>query len=293
MNQLRTLLSRVSGLPPSARILDYGCGAAGCTELLKEMFPSAEIHGIDISSEAIKTARERFPDYHFSVFDGSNAPYPEGSFDLIFSSHVLEHVRDLDQSVSDMVRLLRPGGVLCVTLPCANEGSLESTLTSLMRDGIITSPTGERKWFWEDPTHLRRVRSDDLVARFKYHGLRLCEAFFGNQFWGGIEGVCQCGPGIIGKWLRVSKGNGITARVKLAAAKLVLYAVSPIYLALFEPVEKAGRFRGSKMLLCYAAVPIRWLYLPVARWIRKMADKEWDERRHIPKGASQFLVMQK
>src|SRR5690242_14720762 len=66
MGQLATMLSSIPA-STGLRILDYGCGAGGCVTLLKEFFPDAEIHGIDISEEATKKAGLRFPDGHFTA----------------------------------------------------------------------------------------------------------------------------------------------------------------------------------------------------------------------------------
>lgn len=291
--QLRTMLDCVPGKSSCRKILDYGCGAGGCTALLKECFPGAVVHGVDISTEAIKTAQTRFPDCSFSSFDGACADYPDGSFDVVFSSHVLEHVLNLEKSVFDLSRLARKGGYVCITLPCANEGSLEWKLTTLMRDGCIISPTGEEKWCWEDPSHLRRVKSADLTKLFLKQNLRLHSSFFGNQFWGGVEGVCACGPGMVLKWLQVSRGKNFQAKATLALAKALLLLVSPVFFANLDLRKKAKQFQKRKKTAAYAAIPVRWLYLPVAKKLRSLADHEWETNRGVVTGASQFLIFQK
>ncbi|MBA4147191.1 MAG: methyltransferase domain-containing protein [Verrucomicrobia bacterium] len=291
--QLQTMLECVPRTLSCAKVLDYGCGAGGCTELLKEFFPESEIHGIDISNEAIRTAQTRYPDCYFAGFDGALASYPGESFDLIFSSHVLEHVLDLEKSIFDMARMVRKGGCVCITLPCANEGSLEWKLTTLMRDGCIESPTGEEKWCWEDPSHLRRMKSRDLVALFSRHDLRLQTSFFGNQFWGGVEGVCACGPGMVLKWLQVSRGKSVKAKATLAISKTLLLLTSPVFLANMDLRRKAQGFSGLKKTAAYAAIPVRWIYLPLAKLLKSLADHEWVATRAESTGASQFLVFQK
>ena len=82
----RALLSRI---PRDIRsILDYGCGQGSKIGILEEMFPNSEIFGIDISGNAIKKANERFPQHKFVLFDGRSAPFPDESFDLVFSWHI-------------------------------------------------------------------------------------------------------------------------------------------------------------------------------------------------------------
>jgi ubiquinone/menaquinone biosynthesis C-methylase UbiE len=293
MSQLAMLLESVPPELECAKILDYGCGAAGCTALIRDFFPNSEIHGIDISDEAIRTAQTRFPDCQFSAFDGLRAPYADETFDLIFSSHVLEHVIDLEKSVADLARMVRRNGVLCLTLPCANKGSLESMLTLIMNGGTIKSPTGEEKWCWEDPSHLRRLESSRLVELFLREGLNLRDAFFGNQFWGGIEGVCFYGPGTIRKWLKISRGKGLSEKCTLLFAKTTLLLLSPVFLTNMDLQRKAQESRGLKKLFCIAARPVRWAYKPVAKLLSKLADAEWETSRHNTNGASQFLIFKK
>ncbi|MDB6121291.1 MAG: ubiE [Pedosphaera sp.] len=293
MRQLATMLKCVPATVSPSKVLDYGCGAGGCMTLLKDFFPDAEIHGIDISDEALKKANSRFSDCRFASFDGSKAPYPDGNFDVIFSSHVLEHVLDLGKCIEDIARMVRKGGYVCLTLPCANERSLEWKLTTLMKGGIIKSATGEEKWFWEDPSHLRRLTSSHLINAFSKQGLQLKEAIFGNQFWGGIEGVCNCGPGIILDWLHVLDGKGLRAKTMLFFAKATLLLISPVFLASVNLRQKAHCSRGIRKFLYLAAMPVKLVYWPLAKWLRSLADEEWEIERKKTSGASQFLVFQK
>jgi SAM-dependent methyltransferase len=50
-------------------------------------------------------------------YDGRHIPFPDASFDVVFSSNVLEHVRDLDQLEGEIKRVLRPGGICVHVLP--------------------------------------------------------------------------------------------------------------------------------------------------------------------------------
>jgi ubiquinone/menaquinone biosynthesis C-methylase UbiE len=106
------------------RILDYGCGVGGWLGLLSRAYPDAQLNGVDISVNAIEKARKRFPGSRFECFTGNKAPYDDGTFDLIFSYHVLEHVDDVHASIADIARMLAPGGYAVIIFPCGNAGSL-------------------------------------------------------------------------------------------------------------------------------------------------------------------------
>jgi len=110
--RVRQTLAQIPNSP--LRILDYGCGQGKWSLLLQEMYPEAEIVGIDISEVAIAKASQKFPQHQFLVFDGDRASLEDSSFDLVFSFHVLEHVHDVATSIKDIARLLRPGGCACI-----------------------------------------------------------------------------------------------------------------------------------------------------------------------------------
>lgn len=97
------------------RILDAGCG----TGLLVERMQSfGEIHGIDISSEAIKFSKKRGLR---NIHQGSvtKLPFKKNFFDLIVSIDVLYHkwVTDDSLALKEFNRVLKPGGVLILKLP--------------------------------------------------------------------------------------------------------------------------------------------------------------------------------
>jgi SAM-dependent methyltransferase len=100
---------------PSSRILDVGC-SAGATICHLQARGYRQVTGIDISATAIERCRAQgLSDVH--VMDGQDPAFPEGSFDVILASDVLEHVPDERAAVGAWFRLLRPGGVLIALVP--------------------------------------------------------------------------------------------------------------------------------------------------------------------------------
>ena len=74
-------------------------------------------------------AREYHP---VELFDGVHVPYPDESFDAVFSSNVLEHVVELDRLVTDTGRVLEPGGTAVHAMPTPSWRAW-SSLTYLLR----------------------------------------------------------------------------------------------------------------------------------------------------------------
>jgi SAM-dependent methyltransferase len=92
-------------------LLDVGCGEMPFRPLL----PSGVIYtGIDVPG-AESFGMNEHPD--IVEFDGRTIPFPEGSFDSVMCTEVLEHVEDPARLIAEMLRVLRPGGTLLATVP--------------------------------------------------------------------------------------------------------------------------------------------------------------------------------
>lgn len=108
---------RHAGVRPGESVLDVGCGTADLCLILAELVgPSGRVTGVDISEEMIsvgrrKVERARLADRvelrHGNALD---LPFPDGSFDAVTSGFVLRNVADLPRALSEMARILRPGG---------------------------------------------------------------------------------------------------------------------------------------------------------------------------------------
>ena len=106
----------VDEIPPDTRILDLGCGN-GLEAAYLSVLCNAEVYGIDINEKFDKWALTKS---HLVNYDGENIPYPESSFDIIYSYHVLEHVKDLPVLLEEAARVLKPNGVAYFGTPNKN-----------------------------------------------------------------------------------------------------------------------------------------------------------------------------
>jgi 2-polyprenyl-6-hydroxyphenyl methylase/3-demethylubiquinone-9 3-methyltransferase len=97
---------------PGLHVLDLGCAGGFMAEALTER--GAQVTGIDPAAEAIKAARARADlvgqSIRYDVGVGEALPYDGGRFDAVVCVDVLEHVADLAQVLSEVERVLRPGG---------------------------------------------------------------------------------------------------------------------------------------------------------------------------------------
>jgi len=103
---LRDLVS--TGSAP-VEVLDYGCGDGRSIDLFKALLPAISWVGVDIESSPEVDSRKR-TDGDFFTYDGRNLPFKTESFDMVYSSQVMEHVRDPEFALREICRVLRRGG---------------------------------------------------------------------------------------------------------------------------------------------------------------------------------------
>jgi len=122
------LAYRVGRIAPylSGRWLDYGCAEGGYASALLNNGATSVV-GVDILEDRINSATARqLPNTAFYAFDGSRLDFPDESFDGAFVNEVLEHVADEHESLLEIQRVLRPGGLLVRRRPLAGHGFVDS-----------------------------------------------------------------------------------------------------------------------------------------------------------------------
>lgn len=109
------MIRRAAGdrLEPDRRVLVDGCGVGLYVRALRAFTP--HVVGLDIEPERVLASRAHSP--LVNVGAGERLPYPAGSFDLVLSHEVIEHVADDRASVAEMVRVARPGGRVVIFCP--------------------------------------------------------------------------------------------------------------------------------------------------------------------------------
>jgi SAM-dependent methyltransferase len=96
------------------RALDLGCGDGRLTSELD----ATELTAADVSPVALERAARRLPGARIVELEPDNAlPFDDGSFDLVLCTETIEHVRDVQLLLSEIRRVLRPGGTLALTTP--------------------------------------------------------------------------------------------------------------------------------------------------------------------------------
>ena len=108
------------GLGPEAQILDAGCGTGEISLRLAQLFPAAQVLGVDILAPHLERGRARAQEMGLSgrVRFEERSVYglelPAGEFDLVVCRHVLHAIPGPDRVLAELARVARPGGWLHV-----------------------------------------------------------------------------------------------------------------------------------------------------------------------------------
>ena len=139
--------------------LDLGCGDGRLTTELR----ARRVTALDVSAIALERARRRVPGAAFVEVDpGAALPLSDNSFDLALCAETLEHVQDVSLALSELRRVLRPGGLLAVTTPAHGRSS-----------GLAILLRGFERQFDPLSPHLRFFSARSLAATLDEHGFEV------------------------------------------------------------------------------------------------------------------------
>lgn len=110
----------LSQIPDDAtKILDVGCGSAWLAAYYVDNTEKITVYSMDISLENPTRALKEYPfERHFAIVaDVYALPFRENTFDCIIAAEVMEHTPDPKLFITNLLRILKPGGTLIVTTP--------------------------------------------------------------------------------------------------------------------------------------------------------------------------------
>lgn len=178
-------------VPPGSRVLDIGCGSGRHTceaYRLKEI----QVTGADLNHRDLLEARGRLA-YHdqlgehgggcwsLSAADVTRLPFADECFDLVICSEVLEHIPNHGKAMGEIVRVLKPGKTLVVSVP----RWLPERICWALSDEYFNANQG----------HVRIYRKKDLIRGLERIGTR----FMGHHYAHSIHSPywwlkCLVGP---------------------------------------------------------------------------------------------------
>ena len=172
-------IAQKASLPDSTRVLDVGCGPGWMWRA--GGFPSTlDITLADISdgmvSEAVTRVRGfgRYRSVEGQQADAASLPFGDHSFGAVLACHMLYHVSDPGSALDEMVRVLRPGGMLIVTTTGIDNMSEMYELAHAAWGTPATDPGAER-FGLEVASEALRARLDDVETSTVSNVLRVTD----------------------------------------------------------------------------------------------------------------------
>jgi SAM-dependent methyltransferase len=149
------------------RFIDVGAGAGrhsyealrrGAVVTAYDM-DEVELKGVEEMFGALEAAGEVPPGGRAETVVGDvlDMPYPDGSFDVVLASEILEHVPEDDRAIAELVRILAPGGILAITVP----RWLPERICWALSDEYHANEGG----------HIRIFKADELRAQVEATGM--------------------------------------------------------------------------------------------------------------------------
>lgn len=100
-------------VPHPRAVLDIGCGTGKLLRAAERRFPAARLEGVDAAPSMVSEARSLLPAGSRIAFQQATAealPFPDGTFDLVFSTMTFHHWADRRRGAAEVGRVLAPGG---------------------------------------------------------------------------------------------------------------------------------------------------------------------------------------
>ena len=150
------------------RALDLGTGRGYLAFPIAREHKDCEVVGLDIVNDALNQNRERAAEeglrnLSFISYDGIDFPFEDGSFDLVVTRYATHHFPDIEHSIKEVSRVLKPGGKLFISDPYPNECDVERFIDDYMRlkkDG-----------------HIKFYTKDEWVEICSKAGMKLVDGF--------------------------------------------------------------------------------------------------------------------
>eukprot|EP00605_Chrysophyceae_sp_TOSAG23-4_P002092 GSChrysophyteH1.ASY1.ANO1.2315.1 assembled CDS len=148
----------------SIKALDVACGTGIFTRSLASSTYCTSVSGVDASPSMLKEARAK-QEYHalqcdinYIEGDAASLPFENNCFDLVTCRLAIHHFQDPQQQLSEMARVCKPGGVVCIVDITSSEASLVAKNMNRL----------ERL---RDPSHTASLSPSELVSQVERSGL--------------------------------------------------------------------------------------------------------------------------
>lgn len=150
--KIKKALISDANIVSGTKLLDFGCGTATLTIMVKQSSPEAKVTGIDIDTEILDKATKKIKEEELDIFlldyDGKHLPFQRNAFDRVISCLVFHHLdTDTKQNMlAEIFRVLNKDGQLLIADFGRSKSWVQRTLFNIIRglDGFKSTDTNAR-----------------------------------------------------------------------------------------------------------------------------------------------------
>ena len=153
------------------RVLDVGCGDGFFTAQILQRFNLKNVYGLDISSKAVDLARLKHPEINFQQSALNHIPEETNSIDSITMIEVIEHLVDIEGTLKELFRVMKPGGILLIT----------TTDFNWLKQVIIAIFFFE-KYFYPTNPHIRFFKKSTLADILSKNGFSIIKYAWNGDY---------------------------------------------------------------------------------------------------------------
>lgn len=159
-------------IKPGMKVVDIGCGDGGYIRFCSQM--GADVTFVDLQEEKVRAVESRLQDVAKGevkgiVSDCSPIPLPDEHADLVMSTEVLEHIRNPQEFLQEIVRIGKPDATYLLTVPDA-------------RGENLVKPVAHPSYF-KEPNHIQVFTAKDFENLAVSCGLEVIHHEFISGFW--------------------------------------------------------------------------------------------------------------
>ncbi|MCK4913258.1 MAG: class I SAM-dependent methyltransferase [Planctomycetes bacterium] len=154
------------------KVLDVGCGDGRLTDYLEKH--SDELASIDLDPDKINEFKKRFPHLPIIKAGGENVPFPDHYFSLVNCVTVIEHIKNDEQMLKEIFRVLEPNGLAYIV----NDAWFYHILRSA---GLLMDLPSDTDESFRYP-HVNLMRPSQLKKKIKKAGFEIIQSHYSPFF---------------------------------------------------------------------------------------------------------------
>lgn len=167
------------------KVLEVGCGRGFYLKNFKKIWPDLNLTGIDLNEKYLKVASGFISNSQVKLLqaDVTSLPFKDDTFDLVIASEILEHIENDEQAIAEIFRVLKPKGVVLITVPNKNYPFFWDPPNWLLERIFKTHLPSKIWWLsgiWAD--HVRLYDKKELEKKLEREGFAIERVWFATSY---------------------------------------------------------------------------------------------------------------